>query len=233
MGSVLVRFNRADGNEGRSWRRPAAEPGIDWSQKARGGGEWRIMHGAANFHGIETGRPHDGAQIARRAELRRPPDGRTEPGADAPPRGESIPLAKLADHQPPIRLEHARHFRDRLPGIGGKAQQRHRDHAVECRLGEWQFLGAPFDQCKATGPKRRALARGSKHSGIGVETDNLRAAADHFRSEGPVAATDVEKSLAGDGAEKFEDEIALQRIGDPAEAARPPARIRLNELPAR
>lgn len=154
------------------------------------------------------------AQVARRSELRFPPDGITAPSADPSFRSPQAPLVKVADHELSARLEDTRHFRDSVSRIVDEAQRRHGDDPIETSVWIRQLFGRAFQESSPNARANRAAPSFFNHGAIGVDARDNRFALSQRHGEFAVATSNIENGVSIDGCKNLQKQPIFKCVSD-------------------
>jgi len=206
-------------NKSRAYRGVPPEPGVNRREEPGHSRAWRVMHSATQRDRSQTCRAGKVAKVRLAAELDVSPGPMTEPAANAPLRCPQAPAMQVPDKKTSTRPQHASHFADDLLAIPNEAKHGYRNDIIEGRIVKGQGFCLPLDEPQANAGAVGAPARGGDHDGIHIESRYDRSPPCKLQSERPVAAADIQQSLAGHRAETFEEKLLFESIGDPAKTA--------------
>lgn len=131
-------------------------------------------------------------QLAGRAEFGDPPGLCAAPAAETPDRGPEAPAAKLADHEPAVRPEHARHLGAGAIRVENEAENGHGDDAVERAVRKGQGLALPLDKITPDRRGHGSRTRRSQHPRVRVEPRHPGPTPGERGCQGAIATAEIE-----------------------------------------
>jgi len=145
--------------------------------KRRGEAARRIIDRAARFAHDKAMRFQKRPQLPGGAESRGLPCRGAEPATDAPDRRPETPSTELADYEPATGSEAARHLSDGMIGPLDETEHCHGDDIVERSVRKGQCLGLSVYEIHLDRFRQGAVARGSEHPRVGIESRHPSATA--------------------------------------------------------
>lgn len=94
---------------------------------------------------------------------------------------------------------------------------------------EWQPLGLSFNEMQLRTLDFGASSRGRDHHRVCIEPRYNCATPNKLRCKCAIAAADIQQCFIDNWAEKLEEELLFQRIGDLAKAVRSPLGVGLDQ----